>query len=102
MLLFLVNTHPLYSIEFLFFSCLIAGEEYETEILSQLRAGMYHIVLPETPKQLYASAQAFSMRKIHLRRLLAKAFLKSKLSLLDQHKIGYKSIIPYYLDYPLV
>jgi hypothetical protein len=47
------------------------------------------MVLPETKKQLFAAADALSMKKINgLRRLLAKKYLKSKSPMLDQHKIG--------------
>jgi hypothetical protein len=71
-------------------------------MLRQLRLGMYQIVLPETPKQLYAAADALSMKKIHLRRLLAKEYLKFKSSLLDQHKIGKRSIIIYDIHSSLI
>jgi len=68
----------------------IAGEEYETEILQQLRSGTYYIVLPETRRHFYAAIDALSMKKFHLRRLLAKVYLKSQASMLDQYKIGNK------------
>ncbi|CAF1347941.1 unnamed protein product [Rotaria sordida] len=82
--------------------CLLApvppGEEYETELLSQLRSGVYHIVLPETLKQFYAAAKLLSMKKVHANRLLARIYLKSRLSMLDQHKKVLKSAFEN--DYP--
>ncbi len=83
-----------YKIFFFFsFKHLIAGEEYETELMRQLRLGKSRIVLPETHKVFYATADALSMKKIHLRRLLANGYLKSRLSMLDQHKKGKRSIL---------
>jgi hypothetical protein len=58
--------------------------------MRQLRLGKYDIVLPETHKQFYVTADALSMKKIHLRRLLANGYLKLRLSMLDQHRKGKK------------
>jgi pimeloyl-ACP methyl ester carboxylesterase len=87
----LLSPPPRKSIEFIlyenvFFIMIIAGDEYETDMIRNLRGGMYHIILPETSKQFYATIDALSMRNIHLRRLLAKGYLKSRLSMLDKHK----------------
>jgi hypothetical protein len=85
-----------------FFKYLVAGEEFETDLIRQLRSGKYHIVLPETHKQFYATADALSTKKVHLRRLLANGYLKLRLSMLDQHKKGFKkSIVINYLSFSL-
>jgi hypothetical protein len=88
--------------QFCFFINIIAGQEYETELVRQLRLGTYHTVLPETAKQFYAAADTLSTRKIHLRRLLAKGYLKSRLPMLDQHKKGYRSVISHDLNSSLI
>ena len=56
--------------------------------MKQLRLGKYDIILPKTHKQFYLTADAFSKKKIHLRRLLANGYLKLRLSMLDQHRKG--------------
>src|SRR5579871_6357109 len=62
----------LYSMKFAFCIHIIAGENFETDLVRQLRSGVYHIVLPETLKQFYAAADMLSMKKIRFHRLLAK------------------------------
>ena len=65
----------------------------ETDIMREVRSGKYGLLLPETHTQFYLAANAFSMKKLHLRRLLANGYLKSRLSMLDQHKRSKKSIV---------
>ena len=67
-------------------SNLIAGEEYETDMLQQLRSGKYQLILPETLKQFYRALDSLSMKKIHLRRPLARKYFKASLRTLDKHK----------------
>jgi hypothetical protein len=71
---------------FYFNKPLLAGEEFESELMRQLRLGAFHILLPETQEQLYATIGALSMKKLRLRRLLISEYLKLRLSMLDQHK----------------
>ena len=78
--------------QFISIWCDVAGAEYDTKILQQLRSGQYDQLLPETTKQFYAAADKLSMAKIHLRRLLARGYLKSRSSMLEQHKKSDRSI----------
>lgn len=87
----------IYRIKFIFSWITLAGEEYQTKILQELRSGSYQMVLPETPKELFTAANAVSMKKVGARRVLTKKYLKFKSSTLDQHKTS-KRKINYYID----
>ncbi|UJR29736.1 hypothetical protein I4U23_017284 [Adineta vaga] len=82
--------------------CLLApvppGKQYETEAIRQLRSGVYDLVLPTTHKQFYTTAKTLTMRKVRFRRLLANGYLKSRLTMLDQHRKLLKSAFEH--DYP--
>ncbi|CAF0981765.1 unnamed protein product [Adineta steineri] len=62
------------------------GEEYETEMIQQIRSGTYNVLLPETHEQFYATADAMTTKKLYLRRLLANGYFKTRLPTLDHHK----------------
>ncbi|CAF2749620.1 unnamed protein product [Rotaria sp. Silwood2] len=42
------------------------GEEYETDMLQQLRSGTYHSILPETLEQFHAAIESLSKKKVRL------------------------------------
>lgn len=67
-------------------SALAAGEAYETAMLHELRAGTYHLILPESFEQLRAAIQSLSTKKVHLTRPLARNYLKTHRRTVEQHK----------------
>ncbi|CAF3992849.1 unnamed protein product [Rotaria sordida] len=69
--------------------CLLSpppGEEYETDLLQQLRSGTYHSILPETLKQYHAAVKSLSEKKIRLTRLLTKKYFKTHLHTVNQYQ----------------
>ncbi|CAF4089184.1 unnamed protein product [Rotaria sordida] len=74
------------------------GEEYETDMVQQLRLGKYHVILPETFKQYYALMKVLSKKKIPFARSLAKTYFKIHLRTLNQHKRILQIAFEY--DYP--
>jgi hypothetical protein len=68
----------------------IANEECETDLIRQLRGGVYNALLPETPDQLRQMINTLTVKRLHLPGPFLNGFLHLRLRLLDEHK---KSII---------
>ena len=67
---------------------MLANEPCETKLTRQLRAGVTHVLLPETPEQLSAMLETLAVKEIKLPRVLLNGFLNMRLVLLDEHKKG--------------
>ena len=68
----------------------LANEPCETELTRQLRAGITHVLLPETPQQLSTMLKTLAVKEIKLPRLILNELLNTRLVLLDAHKKGNK------------
>ena len=66
----------------------VANEQSETELTRQLRAGASHVLLPETPEQLFTMIDALTVKKVKLPRIFLNGFLHLRLPLLTEHKKG--------------
>ena len=68
----------------------IAGKESETELIHQLRAGVYHGLLPETPQQLRQIINDLTVKRPYVPTPMLNGLLHTKMRLLQEHK---KSIL---------
>jgi hypothetical protein len=66
----------------------VANEQCETDLIQQLRSGVYSALLPETPEQLYAMINTLTVKKISLPRPFLNGFLHLRLRLLEEHRKG--------------
>jgi len=66
----------------------IANEECETDLIRQLRGGVYNALLPETPEQLRQMINTLTVKRINLPRPFVNGFLHLRLRLLEEHKKG--------------
>ncbi|CAM4916677.1 unnamed protein product [Rotaria socialis] len=76
----------------------IADKESETELIHQLRAGVYHGLLPETPHQLRQIINDLTVKRPYVPRPMLNGLLHIKLRLLEEHKKILASIFEH--DYP--
>ncbi len=72
----------------LFFVNILANEQCETELIQQLRLGVYKTLLPETPDDLQAMIDTLTVKKINAPRLFINGFLDLRLRLLEEHTKG--------------
>ncbi len=66
----------------------IANEECETDLIRQLRGGVYNALLPETPEQLRQMINTLTVKRINLPGPFLNGFLHLRLRLLEEHKKG--------------
>lgn len=66
----------------------VANEHYETELIKELRTGVYTALIPETPEQLYSMINKLTVKQIRLPRPFLNGFLDLRLRLLEEHKKG--------------
>ncbi len=66
----------------------IANEECETDLIRQLRGGVYNALLPETPEQLRQMINTLAVKRINMPGLFLNGFLQLRLRLLAEHKKG--------------
>ena len=66
----------------------IANEECETDLIRQLRGGVYNALLPETPQQLREMINTLTVKRINLPGPFLNGFLHLRLRLLEEHKKG--------------
>jgi pimeloyl-ACP methyl ester carboxylesterase len=71
-----------------FFINILASEQCETELIQQLRLGVYKTLLPETPDDLQAMIDTLTVKKINAPRLFINGFLDLRLRLLEEHTKG--------------
>ncbi len=74
-----------------FFLCLlvkIANEECETDLIRQLRGGVYNALLPETTEQLSQMLNTLTVKRLRLPKPFLNGFLHLRLRLLEEHKRG--------------
>jgi pimeloyl-ACP methyl ester carboxylesterase len=64
----------------------IANEECETDLIRQLRSGVYNALLPETPAQLRQMINTLTVKRIRLPGPFLNGFLQLRLRLLEEHK----------------
>ncbi len=64
----------------------IANTESETDLIRELRAGVYNGLLPETPAELRRMIHALTVRRPYLPRPIINGYLHLKLRLLKEHK----------------
>jgi hypothetical protein len=73
------------------FLCLlvkIANEECETDLIRQLRGGVYNALLPETTEQLRQMLNTLTVKRLNLPKPFLNGFLHLRLRLLEEHKRG--------------
>jgi pimeloyl-ACP methyl ester carboxylesterase len=73
------------------FLCLlvkIGNEECETDLIRQLRGGVYNALLPETAEQLRHMLITLTVKRPNLPKPFLNGFLHLRLRLLDEHKRG--------------
>lgn len=80
------DTHVLLLIRYV--SIKIANEECETELIRQLRNGVYNALLPETPAQLRQMINTLTVKRVNLPRPFLNGFLHLRLRLLEEHRKG--------------
>ena len=64
----------------------IVNEEPETDLIKQLRAGVYNGLLPETPEELRQMINELTVKKPYLPRPLLNGYLQIKSRLSKEHK----------------
>lgn len=69
-----------------FFHSKLADKESETELIHQLRAGIYHGLLPETPNQLRLIINDLTVKRPYVPRPMLNGLLHIKLRMLEEHK----------------
>ena len=65
-----------------------ANEECETDLIRQLRGGVYNALLPETPDQLRQMIDTLTVKRLNMPRPFLNGFLHLRLRLLEEHKKG--------------
>ncbi len=65
-----------------------ANEECETDLIRQLRSGVYNALLPETPDQLRQMIDTLTVKRLNMPRPFLNGFLHLRLRLLEEHKKG--------------
>jgi len=66
----------------------IANEECETDLIRQLRGGVFNALLPETPEQLRQMINTLTVKRIKMPGPFLNGFLHLRLRLLEEHKKG--------------
>ena len=84
---------------FIFALIKIANEECETDLIRQLRGGVYNALLPETPEQLRQMIDTLTVKRINMPGPFLNGFLHLRLRLLEEHKKGNVVKIFLRLDY---
>jgi hypothetical protein len=69
---------------------ILANEQSETELIQQLRVGVYRALLPETPTDLQDMIDTLTVKKIKLPKVFINGFLHLRLPLLKEHTKGNK------------
>jgi pimeloyl-ACP methyl ester carboxylesterase len=69
---------------------ILANEQCETELIQQLRLGVYKALLPETPSDLQNMIDILTIKKINLPQIFLSGFLDLRLPLLEEHTKGNK------------
>ena len=64
----------------------IADKESETELIQQLRDGVYNGLLPETPQQLRRIINELTVKRPYVPKPMLNGLLHIKLRLLEEHK----------------
>jgi len=81
--------HTLWVCVISFMICLlitIANEECETDLIRQLRGGVYNALLPETAEQLRNMINTLTVKRINMPGPFLNGFLHLRLRLLQEHK----------------
>lgn len=73
---------------FIFALVKIANEECETDLIRQLRSGVYNALLPETPEQLRQMIDTLTVKRVNMPGPFLNGFLHLRLRLLEEHKKG--------------
>ncbi|CAF1492081.1 unnamed protein product [Adineta steineri] len=76
----------------------IANEQCETDLIRQIRSGVYNGLLPETPEELCQMIHSLAVKRINMPGPFMNGFLHLRLRLLDEHKKVLTSLLKY--DYP--
>ena len=76
--------------DYLFYATVIkkGNEECETDLIRQLRNGVYNALLPETPAQLRQMINTLTVKRVNLPGPFLNGFLHLRLRLLGEHKKG--------------
>jgi hypothetical protein len=73
------------------FLCLlvkIGNEECETDLIRQLRAGIYNALIPETTEQLHQMINTLIVKRLSLPKPFLNGYLHLRLRRLEEHKRG--------------
>ncbi len=70
---------------------ILADEQCETDLIKQMRSGIYKVLLPETPEDLYTMTNSFVIKKIKLPRPFINGFFFLRQPLLKEHTKGNRS-----------
>ncbi|CAF1170303.1 unnamed protein product [Adineta steineri] len=87
--------------EYIHMICLlapVANEECETDLIRELRKGVYSALLPETPEQLRQMINTLTVKRINMPKPFLNGFLNLRLRLLNEHKKVLASLLEH--DYP--
>jgi len=69
----------------------LADEQCETDLIKQMRSGVYKVLLPESPEDLHAMIDTFTVKKIKLPRLFLNGFFFLRQPLLKEHTKGMRN-----------
>ena len=78
----------LLTIFFLYLLSKTANEECETDLVRQLRAGVYNTLLPRTSEELRRMINTLTVKRPYLPRPFLNGFLHLRLRLLEEHTKG--------------
>ncbi|CAF1017056.1 unnamed protein product [Rotaria sordida] len=73
----------------------IANEASETDLIRQLRTGVYNALLPETPEELRQMIHTQTVKRLKLPEPFVNGFLRLRLRLLEEHKKILTSLLGY-------
>jgi len=66
----------------------VAIERYETELVKEMRTGVFTHLIPETAEQLHTMFQRLTVKKLNLPRPFLNGLIQLRLPLLEEHKKG--------------
>jgi hypothetical protein len=69
-----------------------ADEQCETDLVKQLRSGVYKILLPESSDDFYAMINTLTVKKVNLPRFVLNGLFLLRQPLLKEHAKGNRSL----------
>jgi hypothetical protein len=67
---------------------ILADEQCETDLIKQMRSGIYKALLPETADDLYDMMNILTVKKIYLPRPFINGFFRLRQPLFKEHTKG--------------